>query len=78
MARIFVGVRGVDADVYRAFRAMAVERGIRLGEAITRAMKRFLTPRSTSEGRKGRLHYLDEVAPFSFGEASENTSGESS
>ena len=39
MGKTFLGVRDVDEEELRRFKAFAVEEKVRLGEAITRAMK---------------------------------------
>ncbi|MBI2451667.1 hypothetical protein HYV50_01150 [Candidatus Pacearchaeota archaeon] len=42
MEKTFVGVRDVDMETFRKFRARAIEKRVRLGEALTRAMREFL------------------------------------
>lgn len=76
MTKTFIGVREVDEEVFRQFRAMTVRRRIKLGEAITKAMENLLEEQKIKEKKKKRLHYLDEVKPLSFGNGTENTSEE--
>jgi hypothetical protein len=42
MEKINIGIRDVDEETFRKFRAMAIERKLRLGEAIDKAMKLML------------------------------------
>ena len=39
MEKSFIGVRDVDDDTFRKFRAMAIEEKMKLGEALTKALK---------------------------------------
>ena len=41
MGKTFLGVRDVDEEELRKFKVLDVERRIRLGEAITKAMKDY-------------------------------------
>jgi len=41
-----VTVRGVDAEVFRRFKAKAAEEGVKLGEALTQAMEIWVKQRS--------------------------------
>ena len=38
--RISIGIRGVDEDIWLAFRAHCVKTGTKTGEAVTDAMRR--------------------------------------
>ncbi len=42
MEKTTIGVRDVDAAVFRKFRAFAIERNEKLGDAITAAMKKAI------------------------------------
>ena len=50
MKKISVGVRDVDKYVFIEFKAMAVERGIKLGYALTKAMRKLLDQHRIEEG----------------------------
>jgi len=64
-----VTVRGLDQAVYRRFKAKAVEEGLKLGEALTQAMKIWMEHRS----EKGRAKLVD-VKPLNWGEGTEKIS----
>ncbi len=64
MARVFVGAKNVDEDTYRKFKAMAIERGVKVGDALTEVMKEAVARRKTERARTKRLHYFDEIKPF--------------
>ena len=53
---------------------MAIERGVKVGDALTEVMKEAVARRKTERARTKRLHYFDEIKPFSFG--NENLSEE--
>ena len=42
MKRKLIAVRGVDEDIFRKFRAMTVEEKMKLGDALTMAMKHWI------------------------------------
>jgi hypothetical protein len=75
MSETFIGVRGVDEDVFRKFRARAVERRIKLGLAITQAMKRLLEEDNQKQNTSN-LSKLLKIKPFSFGKGTEKISEE--
>ena len=66
-----ITVRGVDEEVFRRFKARAVEEGMRLGEALTQAMEMWLQQRSL----KPKARLLD-IRPFNWGEGSKRVSVE--
>ncbi len=41
MENTFLGIRGVDKEEFRKFRAVALEKNMKLGEAITKAIKKY-------------------------------------
>lgn len=43
-------IRGVDEKVYREFKAEAVRRGLKIGEAVTEALKTWLDKGKKEEG----------------------------
>lgn len=49
MKKAFIGVRDVDAEVFRRFRARAIAQKLRLGDAITQAMKKSLENKETEK-----------------------------
>ncbi|MEM2902241.1 MAG: hypothetical protein QXO32_05870 [Candidatus Bathyarchaeia archaeon] len=66
-----VTVRNLDEDIFRRFKAKAVEKGLKLGEALTQAMEAWV--KQSSMRPTGRL---SEIKPFNWGEGSEKTSVE--
>jgi len=42
MEKTFIGVRGVDEETFRKFRALAIQKRLRLGEALTEAMEKTM------------------------------------
>ena len=66
-----VTIRGLDEAVFRRFKAKAVEEGLRLGEALTQAMKLWIEERS----RVARSSLL-EFKPFNWGAGTEKLSFE--
>ncbi|MBU0760958.1 MAG: hypothetical protein KJ600_02210 [Nanoarchaeota archaeon] len=58
MVKTFIGVREVDGEVFRRFRARAVENKIRLGKALSLAMKEFLEERKQP---KVDIRNLDKI-----------------
>ena len=39
-----MGAKNVDEDTYRKFKAMAIERCVKVGDSLTEVMKEALTP----------------------------------
>lgn len=71
-----VTVRNLDEDVFRRFKAKAVEKGLKLGEALTQAMEAWVKQGSMKpRGRLSEIR-LSEIKPFNWGEGSENASVE--
>lgn len=56
MEKITIGVRDVDKEVFRKFRALAIERQLKLGEALTYAMKRSIENKET--GRSSFMKFF--------------------
>jgi hypothetical protein len=73
MGKDFIAVRDVDENVYRKFKARAVSERLKLGVALTKAMKEWLEEnRKKSEKRqKG-----PKLKPFNWGPGTEHTSSE--
>ena len=42
MGKRFIAVRAVDEDVFRKFKALSIQERLRLGDALTKAMKILL------------------------------------
>ena len=66
--------RDVDEGTFVKFKVMTVKERIKIGEALTNAMKNMLKEQEIVEKRKRELHFFDEVKPLRFGKGSENTS----
>lgn len=49
MGKTFIGVRDVDEETFRKFRAKAIEEKMRLGLALTLAMKNLLEEKKKSK-----------------------------
>ncbi|HLC54209.1 MAG TPA: hypothetical protein VJK07_01125 [Candidatus Nanoarchaeia archaeon] len=71
MEKTFIGVRDVDTETFRKFRARAIAQKLKLGEAITQAMKEVLGKKEKTKKRNGALF---NIKPFSWGKGTENTS----
>ena len=50
--RITIGVKGVDEETYLAFRALAIKKGLKLGDALSWAMKKRVEKVETEEEQK--------------------------
>lgn len=74
MSKVVVRVQVVDEATYREFKALAVERGMRLGDALTIAMRRFLKGQAVNSRSPSRVHHSDGVELFSFGAGTEDLS----
>ena len=72
MVKTFIGVREVDAEIYNKFRALSVEERLKLGEALTLAMKFYIEKRKNKNNKK----FL-QIKPFSWGSGTERLSEES-
>ena len=72
MEKTSIGVRDVNEDIFRRFRAMAIEERLRLGDALSKAMEKMLKEKKEKHGKK--LNFLLEIKPFDFGKGSEKTS----
>ncbi|MBS7635655.1 hypothetical protein KEJ34_09320 [Candidatus Bathyarchaeota archaeon] len=64
-----ITIRGLNEEVFRRFKAKAVEEGMKLGEAFTQAMEMWIRQRET-EHRTSLL----EIKPFDWGEGTERVS----
>ncbi len=68
-----ITIRGVDEKVFRKFKAEAVKDGARLGSALTRAM-RFWLSKKGKEKRPEKS--LLELKPIDWGKGTERSSVE--
>ena len=64
MKKIFMAVRDVDEEVFRKFRAYAIARKMKIGEAIRESMKETLKKEGKRDNRGiirffGRLKNID-------------------
>ena len=75
MEKTTIGVREVDEETFRKFRALAVANKLRLGEALTEAMKKLMKEKHTNI-KRDKVKYLLEVKPFNWGRGTEKTSNE--
>lgn len=72
MDKTIIGVRDVDEETFRKFKALAVQKRINLGEALTNAMRKTMQ----EENNKPKKMKLPQVKPFSWGKGTEKTSEE--
>jgi len=70
MEKSAIGVREIDREVFREFKARAVEENIRLGYALTLAMKQWIE----REIKKQREIKMPKLKPFNFGPGNERVS----
>ena len=73
MEKTFVGIRNVDEETFRKFRSLAIERKMKIGEALNIAMKNMITNKN-KEGKK-KLGIIN-IKPLDFGKGTENSSEE--
>lgn len=73
MEKTFIGVRDVDVETFRKFRARAIAQKLKLGEAITQAMEEAL--KKKDKHKRGNKALLN-MKPFDFGPGTEKTSME--
>lgn len=66
MEKIFIGVRGVDAELFRKFRARAIEDRIKLSEALSKALANWLEENEEKKA-KGETRNLLKMKPIKVG-----------
>ena len=76
MGKTFIGIRDVDEETFRKFKVMSVEEKMKLGVALTMAMKYFLKKEAHRKKHKKTVQHLLEVKPFDWGPGTEKTSEE--
>ncbi len=69
MAKMQLSVKDVQESVFREFRAESVREGLKVGEALTLAMKFWLD----QKGKKPRMDILG-LKPSDWGKGTERTS----
>ena len=74
MKKTLIAVRDVDEETFRKFRAMSVEERMKLGDALTIAMKHWLREEKTKTSRQRSFRGL--AKPFDWGKGTEKTSKE--
>jgi hypothetical protein len=73
MEKTFVGIRDVDEETFRKFRSLAIERKMKIGEALSLAMKKMMNDKN-KEGKK-KIGIIN-IKPLDFGKGTENSSEE--
>lgn len=73
MEKTFLGVREIDLETFRRFKALAAERKLKLGDALTEAMNTLLLQKKEE---KRNLKKVFKIKPFDFGKGSERLSEE--
>lgn len=71
MKRRITAIRDIDEDVLRKFKAKAVERRMKMGDALTVAMKKWIRER---EKERVSVKALLKMKPFDWGRGTEKTS----
>jgi len=64
MAKTFIGVRDVDEETFRKFRARAMEDRMKLGEALTHAMRKLMEAKKEI---KPNLRNILKIRPIKIG-----------
>lgn len=75
MKKTFIAVRDVDEETFRKFRAQTIEERMKLGDALTIAMKHWLQEVKAKTARQKILR-KDTIKPFDWGKGTEKTSEE--
>ncbi|MGB9716950.1 MAG: hypothetical protein ACPL4E_00710 [Thermoproteota archaeon] len=74
MKKELFAVRGIEEETYVRFREKAIAKRLRVGEALTLAMKEWL--KKEEEREKVNPRNLLKIKPFDWGPGSERTSEE--
>ena len=72
MKKTFIGVRDVDEEIFRKFRVFSIKRKIKIGEALTIAMKNILKKEANTKIKTP----LFSAKPIDFGDGTEKMSEE--
>ncbi|MBS3075289.1 hypothetical protein J4429_02400 [Candidatus Pacearchaeota archaeon] len=73
MEKTFIGVREVDEETFRKFRAMVIENKMKLGYALSQAMRKMIEENMKKKILNKKPALLD-IKPFDFGKGTENLS----
>ncbi len=77
MTKKMIAVRDVDEEIFRSFRAKAIEHRMNLGSAVTVAMRQWVETDKPKKTAQRRVHKIKGgVKPFNWGKGTENTSNE--
>lgn len=74
MEKTFIAVRDVDREEFRKFKAMSIRERLKLGDALTMAMKILMVERERKKNNGVKV--LLTLKPFDFGEGNERLSKE--
>lgn len=74
MEKTFISVRDVDTDAFRKFRAMSIRERLKLGEALTIAMRKLMEEKEINKFTSAR--HLLLLKPFHFGKENKKLSME--
>lgn len=74
MDKTFIAVRDVDSESFRKFKLMSLREKLKLGEALTMAMKKLMEEKEMK--KNGGIKSLLTLRPFDFGKGSEKLSKE--
>jgi hypothetical protein len=66
MGKRFIGVREVDEETFRKFRALAIAKRVKVGEALTRAMREFLEEEKLNKNKPDPSALL-KIKPIKIG-----------
>jgi len=78
MEKTFIGVRDVDKEIFRKFRATTIDEKMKLGVAVGLAMQLWLNEKRSAGNKKklSEVECLLKVKPFNWGRGTEKTSVE--
>ncbi len=65
MPKTFIGVRDVDEETFRKFKIIAIQKRVRLGEALTRAMKTLIEQKESN--KEPHINNLLKMKPIKIG-----------
>ncbi len=76
MEKIFIGVREVDKEIFERYKALALARRMKLGAALTLAMKKMLDNSKINHKKENlkKAQALLKMKPIDFGPGSEHLS----
>jgi len=74
MKKTFIAVRDVDEETFQKFKEASMKERMKLGIALTLAMKTWLKERLIKEKKKKGIKHLLEIEPFDWGPGTESIS----